>query len=152
MQLCADVCVQFKIQPTFLLHVEINTCVWCAVLFVYIYSWHQASTALHALSGATTQTASSSRSMPEMRLLHWARWRGHCSPLKVFDAFTHILHSLHCRAIMVSQQKFGAANCGLIIYLSVLPSQCFVNWQSTDFKNHSRILKWWWVFIQLWLL
>lgn len=87
------------------------TCVWSTVLFVYVYSWHQASTALRALSGATTQTASSSRSMPEMRPLHWARWRGHSSPLKVFDAFTHILHSLCCGAIMVSwlETKIGCS-------------------------------------------
>lgn len=49
-------------------------------------------------------------------------------------------------------KKLGAAKYGLIIYLSALPSQCFGNWRSTAFKNHSRILKWWWVFIQLWLL
>lgn len=50
---------------------------------VYVGSWHRASTALHAPCGAITQTASSSRSTPEMRLRHSARWRGHSSLLKV---------------------------------------------------------------------
>lgn len=69
-------------------------------LFVSVSSWHRASTALRALCGATTQTASSSRSTPETRLLHWARWRRHCSPLKVSNAFTHTLHPLQCKPII----------------------------------------------------
>lgn len=72
---------------------------------VYVGSWHQASTALRAPCGAITQTASSSRSMPEMRLRHSARSRGPCSLLKVATlAQTHATnlhyHAKTCRDVL----------------------------------------------------
>lgn len=70
---------------------KILLCVIHCVFHVYVGSWHQASTALHAPFGAITQTASSDRSMPEMRPLHSAHWKGRCSPLKV--ATFALIHS-----------------------------------------------------------
>lgn len=77
--------------------------IYCTV-YVYVGSWRQASTALRAPFGAITPTASSSRSTPETRQRHSARWRGRCSPWKV-EISAHLQHCSFPTVVQVTQYK-----------------------------------------------